>query len=209
MRRVRRDEDARHLGPRERSPHGLGRPGPDDDRRPGRVRVPEPGDVVDAVEHERILERDGRIALDGDLGHLPARRSEPARPHPGSHLDRVAGLEVHDLRLARERAKLGRRARSGAGTCPSGTARSASRRAARARPPPPRAHREVVADREDGDVRLVDPADQRPCRRRRTCRRRSRASCRSRPRSRGRPARRGRRTARPRRCCSSGARSRA
>src|SRR5262249_33433165 len=42
---------------------------------PQRVRV------VDGVEDERLLDRHGRVALDGDGGHAPARCAEPAFLH--------------------------------------------------------------------------------------------------------------------------------
>lgn len=34
--------------------------------------------VADVVEHEGLRERYGRIAFDGELGHAPTRRAEPA-----------------------------------------------------------------------------------------------------------------------------------
>ena len=53
------------------------------------MRLPQRRLVVDVVEHERVVERHRRIALDRDLGHARPRGAEPALPHsstlpPGS-----------------------------------------------------------------------------------------------------------------------------
>src|SRR6185503_7755669 len=50
-----RDEDTRDLWALERDPDGLGRRGPDDDRRSLRVRLLQAAHVLDAVEHERVV----------------------------------------------------------------------------------------------------------------------------------------------------------
>src|SRR5205085_1527703 len=76
--------------PRERLQHLLLRSRPDDDRPALVVRDAERLDVVHAVEDERVLvDGDGRISFDGDLGDLEPRGAEPALPQtvtdsPGS-----------------------------------------------------------------------------------------------------------------------------
>ena len=49
-----------------------------DDRHAAIVRIAKARHVVHVVEDERFLERNRRISLDRDLGHLAARRAEPA-----------------------------------------------------------------------------------------------------------------------------------
>ena len=73
------DEDARHLGARERARDRLG-VGRAHDHRPARaVRLAERFLVADAVEDERVAELD--FALDRDLRDPTSRRAEPALAH--------------------------------------------------------------------------------------------------------------------------------
>src|SRR4051794_20975643 len=71
------DEDGCHLGPGERSAHVFGRRGADDDRRSGLERRMNLDRIVRRVDDERLLDRHGGIAFDGELRHLPAARSPP------------------------------------------------------------------------------------------------------------------------------------
>jgi hypothetical protein len=55
--------------------------GSNDDRDPTLVRLAQPRNVFDVVEHERVFEGHGRVSLDRDLRHLAAGCAEPSFSH--------------------------------------------------------------------------------------------------------------------------------
>ncbi len=121
------------------------------------VRVVDRLQVGDVTEHERALEVDG--SLECDLRDLATRRAEPALAHQNATVS--PGLGRDDLDAGRgELAERVRRSRQQAEgpvmtRHDSDDAEQLDRDRGLAR-----AHREVVADREDGHVRRVDAPDQ-------------------------------------------------
>ena len=119
--------------------------------RPARIRAPD-----GAPRHRQTLGAEGRSGVRGVHDARPRGRAPRARP------------------------ELVRASRRGSGTCRSGSARrrltpSSSTASAASR----RSHREVAADRQEGEVGPVQLADQAHVAERRRCRRRSRPGSRS------------------------------
>ena len=151
--------------------------GADDDGRPV-PRVPRAAPRRRRRRPARAPRSTSTRALERELGHpapgspepaLPRRHSSSVSPGAGASSSTPGGQE-----LAQRLGGAGEQREGGV------VARDDARRAdelGRDRRLA-RAHREVVADREDGDVGRVDPADQRHVRRTRSCRPRSRASAR-------------------------------
>ena len=171
-----------------------------------RVRVCLRRDRADVRLGPRDDRADGeelRLRRDAPLAGVEVARGD--RVGQRLDLDRVAGLELLDDRVRRPARRALPACRSGAGTCPSGTARSAAAPSmSSASAASSRAHREVVADRQHGELRLVEVADQLHVAE--DARVAGEVDRRRRPRA-GSRSRRPRRDTRRRRCSRSGTRS--
>ena len=126
---------------------------------PSACAAPQRLDVADVVELERS--RDVDRAGERELGHLAARRPEPALPaRHSSTVSPGAGATSSMPAGSSSRSASGVPVSSGkVAVVARDTRRRADELGGHGRLA--RAHREVVADREHGDVGGVDPADQR------------------------------------------------